>query len=127
MRKEEKWPVTLKVDIAPKDLKKVVKEGRLMEFVDSFSILAAAQIKTQLVEQLVAASVGLTKVGTAVSIDIGFDVDEPYLTGTIPRPWPWPWPRLSWVAIDTHPVPERPNDDMLRQVVRDEIVRFGKH
>jgi hypothetical protein len=38
---EKEWPVTLKVEIEPEGLKRVVEEGRLIEFVDAFSTLAS--------------------------------------------------------------------------------------
>lgn len=91
MSKERKWPVTLKVDIEPEGLKRVVKEGRLIEFVNAFSTLASEHIKIQLVEGLAKAGVGLAKIDGGVSIAVGFDIDDPY--GTPPKPWPWPWPK----------------------------------
>jgi len=120
--KERTWPVTLKVDIEPEGLKRVVEEGRLMEFVGAFSGLAAGHIKGEIVEQLAEAGVGLTKVGEGISIVIGFDVDDPY--GTRPKPWPWPpWSRL---AIGTWPTPEKPFEEGLRRIVREELERIGK-
>jgi len=140
MGKERAWPVTLKVDIEPEGLKRVVEEGRLMEFVGAFSTLAAEHIKSHIVEQLSEAGVGLTEVGKGISIVIGFDVDDPYATG--PKPWPWPrrYYRVlgqsaieilpspgGWVAIDTVPLPERPvAEEWLRRVVREELDRIGK-
>jgi len=90
MGTEKKGPVTIKVDIEYEGLKRVVEEGRLMEFVNAFSTLASEHIKVQVVEQLARAGVGLQKLGESVSISIGFDVDDPY--GTPPKPWPWPGP-----------------------------------
>jgi hypothetical protein len=69
------------------------------------------------VEKLAEAGVGLAEVGGEFSISIGFDIDDPYGTG----PKPWPWPRRSWVAIDTVPLPERPVEEWLRRMVREEI------
>lgn len=96
METERKWPVTLKVDIEPEGLRRVVEEGRLMEFVNVFSTLAGEHIKVQLVEELAKAGAGLVKPGEGVSIAIGFDTDDPYGTGPKPWPWPrpWPWPEL---------------------------------
>ena len=124
MGKERVWPVTLKVDIEPNGLKRVVEEGRLMEFVSAFSTLAAEHIKGQIVEQLAEAGVGLKNAGEGISMVIGFDIDDPYGTG--PKPWPWPWPRRSWVAIDTVPLPERPTVEWLRRIVREELEHIGK-
>lgn len=123
MGKERAWPVTLKVDIEPEGLKRVVEEGRLMEFVGAFSTLAAEHIKGQIVEQLAEAGVGLAKAGEGISIAIGFDVNDPFYVG--PKP-PWPLPRRSWVAIDTVPLPERPAGEWLRRVVREELERVGQ-
>lgn len=116
MSKERAWPVTLKVDIEPKGLKRVVEQGRLLEFVDAFSTLAAGHIKVQLVEQLAEAGVGLAQAGKPVDIAIGFDVDDPY--GTPPKPWPWPWPgpRLSASQVR----------EQLREFVREELAHMGK-
>jgi hypothetical protein len=111
MSKERKWPVALKVDIEPEGLKRVVKEGRLMEFVNAFSTLASEHIKVQLVEQLAKAGVGLAKLGESVSIAIGFDVDDPY--GTPPKPWPWPKAMLG--AVLEHEV---------RNIVRKELAQM---
>ncbi len=117
MAKQKEWPVTLSVEIEPEGLKRVVEEGRLMEFIDAFSTLAAAHIKVDIVEKLAKSGVGLAEVGGAFGISAGFDIDEPYGN----KPWPWPWPRRSWVAIDTVPLPEMPAEDWLRRVVREEI------
>jgi len=114
--------VSFKVDIEPEGLKRVVEEGRLMEFVGAFSTLAAEHIKSQIVEQLAQAGVGLAKAGEGISIAIGFDVDGPY--GTEPKPWPSP--RRPWVAIDTVPLPERSSIEWLRRVVREELERIGQ-
>jgi len=106
MSKEKKWPITLKVDIEPEGLKRIVEEGRLMEFVHAFSTLASEHIKVEVVERLAQAGVGLAKPGEAISIAIGFDPDDPY--GTPPKPWPpipWPgplppgpWPPGPWAT-----------------------------
>jgi hypothetical protein len=116
MGKERAWPVTLKVDIEPEGLKRVVEEGRLMEFVGAFSTLAAGHIKVQLLEQLAEAAVGLAETGGGIGIAIGFDVDDPY--GTPPKPWPWPWPgyRLSVNQVR----------EQLREFVREELAHMGK-
>jgi hypothetical protein len=80
--KEESWPITLRVEIQPEGLKQIVEEGRLVEFVDAFSTLAAEHIQVQVVDQVLAgaASEGLVFV-------VGFDPEDPYGTG--PKPWPW--------------------------------------
>jgi hypothetical protein len=127
MGKEAEWPVTLNVHIEPEGLKRVVEEGRLTEFVGAFSSLAAVHIADRLVDQLARAGVGLTEVDRGVSIDIGFDVDDPYGTGPKPwpRPWPWPWPWISSVAIDTVPQPDKPFREWMRRIVREELENVG--
>lgn len=84
-----KWPVTLKVDIEPEALKRVVEEGRLMEFVEAFSTLAAGQIKGKIVDQLTKAGAGVARAGGGMAFAMGYDIDDPYITGP-PGPWPWP-------------------------------------
>jgi len=93
MVKEKKWPVTLRVDIDPDGLERVVKEGRLTEFVEVFSTLASTHIRTELVEGLAKAAFGLEKLQGGLSVALGFDVDDPY--GTPPKPGPWPWPHAN--------------------------------
>ncbi len=106
MSKERKPLVTLKVDFNPEELKRVVEEGRLSEFVNTFPTLAAGHIKGQIVEQMVK--------GKEVSFKIGFvREDNEFLTG----PWPKPLP-----FIDTVPLPELG----LRRIVREELKRFKK-
>lgn len=97
MGKERKWPVTLRVDIDPDGLKRVVKEGRLTEFVEVFSTLASRYIKTELVEGLAKAAFGLEKLQGGLSVSLGFDVDEPFGTQPLPGPWPWPHANLGSV------------------------------
>lgn len=124
------WPVTLKVEIEPEGMRRVVKEGRLMEFVGALSGLASAHIGSHIVEQLAHAGVGLADAGKGISMTVNFDVDDPYGTG--PKPWPgpwpvgpWPWRRMGSVAIDTVPLPEMPAlEEMLRRIVREEIGRI---
>jgi len=89
---EKEWPVTLKVEIEPERLKRVVEEGRLIEFVDAFSTLASEHIKVKLVDEMARAGVGLAEPDKGLSIAVGFYIDDPY--GTPPKPWPWPWFRL---------------------------------
>jgi len=84
LSEERTWPVILKVDIEPEELKRVVEEGRLMEFEGAFSALAAGHIKGKIVEQLAEAGVGLTKVGEGISIVIGFDVEDRRLSLAVP-------------------------------------------
>lgn len=112
MSKERVEPVTLKVEIDPEGLKRVVEQGRLLEFVDTFSNLAAGHIKVQLVEQLAEAAVGLAESGKGISFAIAFDVDDPY--GTPPKPWPGPHWSQSQVRTQ------------LREVVREELARMEK-
>jgi hypothetical protein len=112
MMMERNWPVTLKVDIEPEGLKRVVEQGRLLEFVDAFSTLAAGHIRVQLVEQLARAGVGLAEAGRGMDFAIGFDVDDPYRTG--PKPWPGPWPGL------------RLSISQIREQIREELAHMGK-
>ena len=107
MEKTKKWPVTLKVEIEPEGLKRAVKEGRLMEFVDAFSTLAGEHIRAKVVDELAKAGTGLTSVGEGIGFAVGFDIDDKYGTG--PKP-PWPWPKLSATFKQE-----------LRQIVRQEI------
>lgn len=83
---KQRNPVRLQLTIEQGSLKKIVEEGRLMEFVDALSALASAQIKSQVIDQL--ARTGVERAGGGLSISVGFDDDNPY--GTIPKPWPWP-------------------------------------
>jgi hypothetical protein len=112
MDNKRSWPVKLNVEIEPESLKRVVEEGRLLEFVDAFSTYASLYIKAQVVEELAKAGVGLTKVGGGIIIAGNFDVDDPYRTGPIP----WPWPRGGLGGV---------NFDRLRQVIRDEVGNIG--
>ena len=109
MALEKEWPVTLRVDVEPEGLKRVVEQGRLLEFVEAFSTLAAGHIKVQLVEHLAAAGTGAIQAGKGIDIAIGFDVDDPY--GTPPKPWPWPHFRLGMDQIK----------NQLREIVREEL------
>jgi hypothetical protein len=83
-----KGSVTLAVDIKPDGLKQLVESGRLMEFVDKFSSLAAEHIEAQIIEQVAKASVGASKVGGGISISLGFDTEGDFGNG--PRHWPRP-------------------------------------
>ena len=91
---------TLKLEIDPEVLKRVVEEGRLSEFVATFPALAAGHMMAQIVEQLAAGEVGLTVIRYS---------DE-FLTG--PRPQPF---------IDTVPLPE----SRLRHIIGQELERRG--
>ena len=90
MSKERAWPITLKVSVEPEGLKRIVEEGRLLEFADAFSTLAAEHIKVQLAETVLAGAAG-----EGLVFVVGFDPDDPYGTG----PKPWPWPQLMRVAV----------------------------
>jgi len=106
MSKERKYPVTLKVNIEPEALKRVVEEGRLSDFVNAFPALAAGHIKAQIVEQLAK--------GKDVSMEIGYVIDD---DDFYPGPQPMPY-------IDTVPLPE--SRWGLRRIVRDELERIRK-
>lgn len=121
---DRNWPVKMTIDIDPDGLKHVVEEGRLGEFVEALSTLAAANIKSDIIEHLAKGGVGLEKPGMGVSIVAGFDVDDPYGTG--PKPWPWPWWRHQSVAIDTVPLPERITEEWVRRIVHEELKGAGR-
>jgi hypothetical protein len=72
-------PIRMNIDIPEASLKKVLKQGKLLEFVDTLSARAAAHIRAQVVA-------AATKGGAAVSFTVGFDDDDRYGNG--PRPWP---------------------------------------
>jgi hypothetical protein len=112
MGKESELPVALKVTIDPEGLRRVVDQGRLLEFANTFSTLAAAHIKVQLVEQLAKGAVGLAELEGGLVVNVWFDVDDPY--GTPPKPWPWPFPRF------------RMNEVMIREMIREELAEVGK-
>lgn len=122
MSPERKWPVTLTVDIESDGLKQVVKEGRLLEFVQTFSTLAEEQIKVQLVDELAKAGAGLSKAGTDIKLELGFTLGEKF--GTVPRPRiPWPWPPWPWPRPEPWPESILGSIDKqgLRQIVREEL------
>jgi hypothetical protein len=94
-------PIKLNLTIEPASLKKIVEQGRLMEFADALSTLAAAHIKYELVEHVTKAKVG------ALSISVGFDDDGEYGMWRPPKPFP---PRGIW-------------EDAMREVAIKEIVQ----
>ncbi len=110
MSKKSEWPAKLRVDIEPEGLKRVVEEGRLMEFVHVFSTLASEHIKVKLVDEIAKASVGLTQVGKGISIEVGFFIDDKYGTGGPPIPKPPPSSQLS-VGLE----------QLFRQIARQEF------
>ncbi|MDX2150029.1 MAG: hypothetical protein SFV54_04790 [Bryobacteraceae bacterium] len=75
-------PISMTIDIPAASLKKVIEQGKLVEFVDTLSSRAAAHIRAQVVA-------AATRGGAGVSFRVGFDDDDRYGTG--PRPWPHPW------------------------------------
>lgn len=91
MQTREGWPVTITVELDPEGLKRVVEQGRLLEFADTLSELAGDHLKVKVVEQLAEAAVGVAD--SAHTIQMGFELDEPY--GTPPKPWPWVWRRAQ--------------------------------
>ncbi len=82
---------TVKLDIDPGTLKRVAETGRLAEFVETFPVLLAGQVKAQLVEQL-------AKGEYNVSMSGAFTYSEPddnrYGNGIPPRPHPH-WSELG--------------------------------
>jgi hypothetical protein len=104
MSEPKRHPINLTLTIEPASIKKIVEQGRLMEFADALSTLAAAHIKAELVDKVARAGSG------AVSVIVGFDDDDRY--GTPPRPWPWP--KGIW-------------EDALREVaIKDVVNRYGR-
>ena len=100
----KRHPINLSLTIEPASIKKIVEQGRLMEFADALSTLAAAHIKAELVDKVAKAGSG------AFSVVVGFDDDDRY--GTPPKPWPWP--RGIW-------------EDALREVaIKDVVQRYGR-
>jgi hypothetical protein len=77
-QRTQQKPIRLSVSIEPGSLKKVVDRGRLEEFVDTLSTLAAAHIRAEIVAAVAS--------GGGVSLTAGFDDDDEY--GTPPKPWP---------------------------------------
>jgi hypothetical protein len=84
-------PATLRVEIETESLKKVVEDGRLMEFVETASALAAQQIRYQVVERLAEAGVGIHQLEEAVIVRAGILMDDEF--GTRP---PIPFPPRRW-------------------------------
>jgi len=97
------YPIRLNLSIEHASMKKIVEGGRLMEFVDALSTLAAAQIRAQVIDHV--AKAGIAGSG-AVSVAVGFLDDDEY--GTPPKPWPWP--RGIW-------------EDALRQVAIQDVAK----
>ena len=82
----QKFPIRLNLTIENSSLKKIVEQGRLMEFVDAVSAQASAHIKAQVLDQV---AKGALVQGSAVSVLVGFEDDNRYGTRP-PRPFPWP-------------------------------------
>lgn len=97
MADEPKTPFNLHVEIDTASLKKVVEEGRLMEFATASSTLAAQHIWYQLVDKLAQAGAGIDQLDeSTVVIHAGLTMEGDFGTGwpkipfpDIPRP-PWP-------------------------------------
>jgi hypothetical protein len=85
-------PIRLSLTIEPGSLKKIVEQGRLLEFAEALSAQAAAQIASELVNHVATAGAG------GFSLSVGFDDDNRYGTGggRPPRPWPW-WRGSVWM------------------------------
>ena len=103
MDKQKEVLVTLKVNIEPEGLKRIIKEGRLSEFVSTLPSMAAGHIKGQIVEQIAKGEFG----------EVTIHYDDDY--GTPPQPRPLPF-------IDTVPLPE--SEWGLRRIVREELGRI---
>ena len=103
-----KMPVKLTVDIDPVALKKIVEKGQLLNFAETFSTLAAEQLKAQLVDEIAKAAVGATQTAGGLHLGMGFDDDD---FGVYPhKHWPW-------VSVVTS-VGER---ETIREVVQEEL------
>jgi hypothetical protein len=89
--------VSIKIEIEPEVLKRVIEEGRVSEFVATFPAVAAGYLKGHVVEYLA------TRQGATATLY--FDGDE-YGAG----PWPGPGPRPFIEAM-------RLRDSTLRQIV----------
>ena len=85
---DKKLPVYITVRIEPEGLKKVVEQGRLMEFVGTLSNLTAEHIQAQIVNQIASAGVGIGSTSGGLSFSVNFDTEPGY--GTPPRHWGWP-------------------------------------
>lgn len=79
---QKKLPVNLTINIEPASLKKIVETGRLAEFMDAFSTLAAAHIQAEIINHVAAGTLG------GISITHGFDDEPGYGNG--PHRWPFP-------------------------------------
>ncbi len=75
-------PINMSIEIPAASLKKVIEQGKLVQFVDTLSARAAAHIRAQVVA-------AATKGGAAINFRVGFDDEDRYGTG--PHPWPHPW------------------------------------
>jgi hypothetical protein len=114
MQKEVKTPAVLRIEIKTASLKKVVEDGRLIEFAETISALSAQQIRYQLVEMLAESGVGLRQMGETMVVEAGFTMDGKYGT-----PWPGPIPG-PWVRTDLLAVLQAE----LRQIVQNEMARM---
>lgn len=75
-------------------LQKIIAEGRLLEFTNTISKLAAEQIPQQVVDHLAKAATGSSKSpGTGTAVDFAFVMEEGGSYGTKPHlpPRPTPW------------------------------------
>jgi hypothetical protein len=80
---------TLKVEIQSAALKKIVDEGKLLEFAETYSEAAAQELKAQLMDSIAKTAVGSTKAATTTQLQMNFVFDEDEF-GTVPhRHWPW--------------------------------------
>jgi hypothetical protein len=105
---KKKYPIKMNLSIENASLKRIVEEGRLMEFVDALSAQASAHIKTQVIDQI---AKGVIAQGGSLSVVVGFEDDNRYGTKP-PRPWPWP-PKGIW-------------EDAMRQVAIESLVKEMK-
>jgi hypothetical protein len=85
----------------PRDFDRLVEVIRRqpspMEFIMTFSSLAAEHIQAHVVDQIAKAGVGIGKAGGGVTFSVNFDTEPGY--GTVPHHWGWPKALLG-EAID---------------------------
>ncbi len=112
---QEKMDIAkLTVEIQPDALRRVVEQGRLLEFAETYSALAARELKAQLLDTIAKAAVGIGKPGEVTQLNMVFIVDDGEF-GT-PHPHPFPWMTTGNPTM---------LQQVIRQIVREERERTG--
>jgi hypothetical protein len=111
MTVDKQYPATVTVEIQPDALKHIVEQGRLLEFTETFSALAAQELKAQLLEHLAKAGVGLTQAGEATHLGIHFDINDDF--GVVPHHH-WPWGQMNLGSL---------LQQVVRGIVQEEVGR----